>query len=41
MQERKIEIGGIEYTVKAKTEAGLNSAIKMLKKSLKPKKEEE
>lgn len=37
MKKETIIINGITYTVSAKTGQGLKDAIKMLKKSLKPK----
>lgn len=35
MKKSNVKINGIEYTVRASTDAGLKDAIRMLKKSLK------
>ena len=41
MRKKEVTIKGITYTVRATTEKGVEDAIRMLKRSLKPKKEDE
>ena len=41
MRSREVTIKGITYTVRATTEQGVEDAIRALKRSLKPRKDED
>ena len=41
MRSREVTIKGITYTVRATTEQGVEDAIRALKRTLKPKKQDE